>query len=441
MTAPADTASELFISGITLMAIALMLDGVSVVLMPLAGRRPRRGGRAARRTKARLDSVVTAFERTGRWLPVADVSAALACRDQVARRALALVAPGFVVASLGVIVAATGQLWRMGPWRSAAEEQPELKLAGLMVGYLALVGMCLLVQRQIYNWNADYFAAYSLLRAAELVVDLDRARVAADLAGIDQVAVRRELSGQLRSAAGYVRRLIGKALPMLAGKDELRLVTAQAEDIAAGFRGWQVLAVSGSPDELARLLPALGDALAALVQHRFRDLPRIIDALAAVPPDDGPRTGPSSGGTAGDLGYLASERQGPATVGEPGLILSGDDRHRLCITLAEIFHEAAEAGMVLDSIDFPRGRRPSWHGSNPEIWWSQVFDNLDSGIVQDAYRRLLRAARARRPHNAMFAEIARRHGMSDEPHRQSFPPADGAQRAGWGISQWIRRKV
>jgi hypothetical protein len=235
------------------------------------------------------------------------------------------------------------------------------------------------------------------------------------------VNIRRELSGQLRGAADYVRRLVGKVLPLLAGRDELRAVTERAAQVAAGIQGWQVLVVSGSPDEIVGLLPTLGDILAALVQHRFRDLPRV-----AMTGPDSPMTGEPSAETSPDVERPNVEK------------LSDDDRYRLAVALAECYHQVADAGIVLDAIGFSRGRWPIWQGGNAETWWNEVLIVFDQGILVDPYRRLLGIVLDRHPHNEVFLAMARDYGKMAPARQVSHSSASGIRRVAQGVTQWIR---
>ncbi len=93
--------------------------------------------------------------------------------------------------------------------------------------------------------------------------------------------------------------------------------------------------------------------------------------------------------------------------GDPDIRLSRDDRDDFRDELATVYTTEAAASTVLNQIDFPLAYRPALQGSNPEQWWSQIFSDLNAGIMAGGpYRRLLRTARRRFPGNAVFQRLA-----------------------------------
>jgi TIR domain/Effector-associated domain 1 len=94
------------------------------------------------------------------------------------------------------------------------------------------------------------------------------------------------------------------------------------------------------------------------------------------------------------------------------ITLDRQERLDLLDAVANAYRGEAAATIVLNQIGFPRARRPSWQGLNPEQWWGMVFEEFDNGIIPAPYRRLLAAAARRFPGNQFFQRLASRHGVA-----------------------------
>ena len=68
--------------------------------------------------------------------------------------------------------------------------------------------------------------------------------------------------------------------------------------------------------------------------------------------------------------------------------------------LASAFDNDAQAQLLLDAIDFPRARRPSFAGAgNPLGFWHQVVTEIEKGVLPGGLEALLRAAESHYPHD------------------------------------------
>jgi hypothetical protein len=116
----------------------------------------------------------------------------------------------------------------------------------------------------------------------------------------------------------------------------------------------------------------------------------------------------------------AGERTGER-VFTPGadIALTAWERASLLQALARTFPTDSAAEAVLSFVGFGRERRPNLDAVPPASGWAEILDDCDRGAVRAPYRRLLAAALARYPYNAVFRELARRHDVeaaeSDDP--------------------------
>ncbi|MCP4654147.1 MAG: AAA family ATPase [bacterium] len=94
----------------------------------------------------------------------------------------------------------------------------------------------------------------------------------------------------------------------------------------------------------------------------------------------------------------------PARVFRPGQPLTSEILHEegLIDALAIVFDSEASALGLLDTIGFPKGRQPAFHGSTPIEFWQAVGAELDKGLIQYGLGRLLTAAARFYPHNPKF---------------------------------------
>ncbi|GAA0970607.1 hypothetical protein GCM10009555_019790 [Acrocarpospora macrocephala] len=83
------------------------------------------------------------------------------------------------------------------------------------------------------------------------------------------------------------------------------------------------------------------------------------------------------------------EPDGPDAV--PDIQMTRADRAEFLGVLANIYSTVARADLILDSIDFPPQRRPSF-ADTAESAWNDIFREINNGIVQAGYRGLLEHA-------------------------------------------------
>ncbi|EIV94373.1 effector-associated domain EAD1-containing protein [Frankia sp. QA3] len=118
------------------------------------------------------------------------------------------------------------------------------------------------------------------------------------------------------------------------------------------------------------------------------------------------------------------------TAGQPGrpqraaprrIRLSVDEVEDLRDEIARRFANQSAAESLLRRMSLPRDQRPVWtSGQSPGEWWDEVFELLDSGVIDDPWRRTLRGALRVYRYNSVFVELAEGHGLI-EP---AGPPAD-----------------
>lgn len=75
--------------------------------------------------------------------------------------------------------------------------------------------------------------------------------------------------------------------------------------------------------------------------------------------------------------------------------------------LATTFDNEPQAQMLLDDVDFPAARRPSFTGAgNPLGFWRQVATEIANGVVPGGLEALLSAAASHYPHNQQLGRWA-----------------------------------
>jgi hypothetical protein len=129
----------------------------------------------------------------------------------------------------------------------------------------------------------------------------------------------------------------------------------------------------------------------------------------------------------------SADRISPDTGGERrparDIELSVDERDDLLNVCAQVFNNERSADRILDRIGFPRGRRPAWVYANPLDVWSEIFVELDNGILPSGlpYWSLLRAAFRVYSGNPVLRLMAERHGLVEPgPPGYAGYPADTA---------------
>ena len=67
--------------------------------------------------------------------------------------------------------------------------------------------------------------------------------------------------------------------------------------------------------------------------------------------------------------------------------------------LADLFDEEGQAGMLLDNVEYPTSRRPSFRAGDPLSFWRSVTNEIGKGIIPGGLEGLLQAAASHYPHN------------------------------------------
>jgi Effector-associated domain 1/Trypsin-like peptidase domain len=217
-------------------------------------------------------------------------------------------------------------------------------------------------------------------------------------------------------AVGYVPVLSGLAHGLLT----VQVTEAPRPLPAAGKRLGQSpwSGMSGAP------VVASGCLIGVVIEHAPRAGPSAITAvpLTALEPNAAePGWGPGVPNAAEwwlRLGVTdrAGVRQlpdGASPAGGTGspLELTAAERGQVLAALAEVFTTRSRIDGVLDDLGVSPGRRPLAAGTTEEAW-RFVFHELDSGAVEDGYRRLLEQAIRRYPHNPTFRALAVRYRIS-----------------------------
>ncbi|EFC86650.1 toll/interleukin-1 receptor domain-containing protein [Parafrankia sp. EUN1f] len=79
--------------------------------------------------------------------------------------------------------------------------------------------------------------------------------------------------------------------------------------------------------------------------------------------------------------------------------------------LADVFSDQLRAGIVVERAGLRRGRQPSWHAGNAELFWSEVHRLYKGGAVLGGWPKLLREAHLERPANPVIAAAAAAAGV------------------------------
>jgi ubiquitin-protein ligase len=120
-------------------------------------------------------------------------------------------------------------------------------------------------------------------------------------------------------------------------------------------------------------------------------------------------------------------RQPPADIQ-----LSPEERDDLLIACADLFDDQRPTERILGRIGFPVGRRPSWTDTTAEDVWAEIFRDLDRGILECPYRRLIAAALRSYGANPVLLDLARRHGLAASNDEPSSPRPEAPAVAGNG---------
>ncbi|WP_261562482.1 effector-associated domain EAD1-containing protein [Frankia tisae] len=306
------------------------------------------------------------------------------CDRIVVRTRLMLIVP-FAVLSIGFLLTAEGVLLR--DFARSHGDVPLVTMFRVLVAmeaYVLFLAAAVGVQRAVWNRHPDLFAAHQLLRAIEQMSTLrtDAAGTAdghgdghGDAAGrdgggdVDVGQVRQDVVAMLGQSARYVRRLIGRRLPFV-GREELVDVRLRATELAQAISGHQKVLVYGSRDESMR--PA--------VDRTFR-------------PDD--------------IELLRRE-------------------------VARIYTSSAAADQVLSRLEYPREQRPNIDYHRPDVAWQEIFHDLELGIVEDPYRRLLAGVFEMYNANLVLVDLAHRYDLPVPSRREPLRRITGTKR-------WLRR--
>ncbi len=91
--------------------------------------------------------------------------------------------------------------------------------------------------------------------------------------------------------------------------------------------------------------------------------------------------------------------------------------------LATAFDNETQARMLLDDVDFPAARRPSFSGAgNPLGFWHQVATEIANGVIAGGLEALLSAAASHYPHHPQLGRWA-----AGPAATATAPPAVAAQ--------------
>ncbi|MCK9900607.1 toll/interleukin-1 receptor domain-containing protein [Frankia sp. Cpl3] len=102
--------------------------------------------------------------------------------------------------------------------------------------------------------------------------------------------------------------------------------------------------------------------------------------------------------------------------------LSSEDRDLLVSELSMIFIMPASVDNLLRRIGIPRRQTPSWSSTSSFQLWSSIIDDMEAGIVQEPYERLLTAASSDYPANAVLRDLVDRYVGTSARKRPTHPP-------------------
>ena len=91
--------------------------------------------------------------------------------------------------------------------------------------------------------------------------------------------------------------------------------------------------------------------------------------------------------------------------------LTSQERQELLAEFAKLFSTERATRRILDRIGFSRERRLSFNERSAEEVWSDYFLELESGIIENGYSRLLEAAIRVYSHNRVLRPLADRYGV------------------------------
>jgi hypothetical protein len=111
--------------------------------------------------------------------------------------------------------------------------------------------------------------------------------------------------------------------------------------------------------------------------------------------------------------------------GEREIPISPDDIGVLLRALASVYNNEERAMTILRQVRYPRELVPGWQGSTSIGFWSQIFEDLDRGVMAAPYRRLLREAASLYVTNPSLAGLNGRYLETQPLSAEPQPP--GAQ--------------
>lgn len=121
-----------------------------------------------------------------------------------------------------------------------------------------------------------------------------------------------------------------------------------------------------------------------------------------------------------DRSYLADYGEESQSQLPPEDQIDWDDRDQLLVAIAQTFNNHAAARQILTSIGIQARYISPWGESDPDSWWTTMFGELDNGLVNDPYRRLIAAAHRRYRRNRTFAALRERYIDNEQA---PVPPA------------------
>jgi hypothetical protein len=95
--------------------------------------------------------------------------------------------------------------------------------------------------------------------------------------------------------------------------------------------------------------------------------------------------------------------------------------------MARIYTSSAGADQVLTRVGYPREQRPNIDYHRPDVAWGEIFHNLEIGIVEDPYRRLLGSALETYGANPVLVDLAQRYDLPIPSERGPFRSMPGSK--------------